>query len=60
MSTNESTDRVTISLPVSLTRAVEEFWHAHKLGSRSEAFRSLIERGLKAEARTSGAERKKQ
>jgi hypothetical protein len=39
-----------VKLPVSLYERLEDYWHAHRLHSRSVAVRQLIAQGLAAAA----------
>jgi metal-responsive CopG/Arc/MetJ family transcriptional regulator len=42
-----STDvRMTILLPHEMAQQVSDYWHTHKLPSRSEAIRALLEAAL--------------
>ncbi len=46
--------RYIAAMPEHLAQAVDDFWHARKLPSRSAAIRRLIERGLEAEKKGKG------
>jgi hypothetical protein len=45
------TERVIVPVPLSMLDDIKEYWHEHRLNSKSEAIRRLIEAGLKAEGR---------
>src|ERR1035437_347399 len=51
----DTTTRKLVSLPHTMMRAIEDFRFANRIKSESEAFRRLIELGLKAAPDMAGA-----
>lgn len=47
----QMTERIIIPVTPTMSEAIKDFWHEHRLNSKSEAVRHLIQAGLLAEAK---------